>query len=126
MLKKPTELLERYKEAVLEKNFFVRLKLLNRVFEDILADTSRYTPSKTVAFMCVIEQPGAEDVFESSYEYSTTTLELQRLKQINEIPCLIIWGQNDELIPPSHADIFENKIKTIIPCRAFTSCRKTS
>jgi pimeloyl-ACP methyl ester carboxylesterase len=120
MLKKPTELLERYKEAVLEKNFFVRLKLLNRVFEDMLADTSRYTPSKTIAFMRVIEQQGAEDAFESAYEYSTTTpLELQRLKLIKNIPCLIIWGQNDDLIPPSHADIFENifenKIKTIIP-----------
>jgi pimeloyl-ACP methyl ester carboxylesterase len=109
MLKKPTELLERYKEAALEKNFFVRLKLLNRVFEDMLADTSRYTPSKTVAFMSIIEQPGAEDAFDSAYRYSTTTpLELQRLKQIKDIPCLIIWGKNDALIPPSHADIFEN------------------
>ena len=68
MLDKPTDLLERYKQAALEKIFFERLKLLNRVFEDMLADSSRHMPSKAIGFNQVIQQPGAEDAFKSAYE----------------------------------------------------------
>jgi 2-hydroxy-6-oxonona-2,4-dienedioate hydrolase len=114
MLNKPTDLLEKYKEAALEKDFFVRLKLLNRVFEDMLADTSRYTPSKTVAFMSIIGQKGAETAFESAYEYSTKVpLDLQRLKQIKDIPCIILWGQDDKLIYSSDAEKFKDVLKDV-------------
>jgi 2-hydroxy-6-oxonona-2,4-dienedioate hydrolase len=114
MLNKPTDLLEKYKEAALEKDFFVRLKLLNRVFEDMLADTSRYTPSKTVAFMSIIGQKGAETAFESAYEYSTKVpLDLQRLKPINDIPCIILWGQDDKLIYSSDAEKFKDVLKDV-------------
>ncbi len=109
MLNKPTELLERYKGAALEPKFFEKLKLLTRVFEDMLADSSRYTPSKTVAFMFIIAQKGAEHAFESAYEYSTKVqLDLQRLKQLHDIRCLIIWGKDDKLIYPSDGQKFKD------------------
>jgi pimeloyl-ACP methyl ester carboxylesterase len=109
MLSKPTELLERYKEAALEPKFFERLKLLNRVFEDMLADSSRHMPSKAIGFMQIIQQPGAEKAFESAYERSTKVmLDLQRLKQIKNIPCLILWGKDDKLIYPSDAQKFKD------------------
>lgn len=70
MLNKPADLWERYKEAALEPKLFERLKLLNKVFEDMLADVSRHIPSKAIGFMQVIQQPGAEDGFEFTYECS--------------------------------------------------------
>jgi pimeloyl-ACP methyl ester carboxylesterase len=101
-------LLERYKEAALEKDYFEKLKRAARVFEDMLAKASRYMPSKGIAFTNVMEIPEARHAFETAYKYSTTVpLDLQRLKQIKDIPCLILWGKNDALIPPSHVDIFE-------------------
>ncbi|MER5174565.1 MAG: alpha/beta hydrolase [Candidatus Nitrosocosmicus sp.] len=112
MLNEPTELLEKYKESVLEQKYFERHNLLTRVFEDMLADSSRYVPSKAIGFMKIIEQPGAEDAFESAYENSTKgSIDLQRLKQIVDIPCLIIWGKNDKLIFPSDVKKFADVLK---------------
>ena len=115
MLDKPTDLLERYKQAALEKIFFERLKLLNRVFEDMLADSSRHMPSKAIGFNQVIQQPGAEDAFKSAYERSTKVkLDLQRLKQIKDIRCLILWGKDDKLIYPSDAQKFKDVLDDAI------------
>jgi pimeloyl-ACP methyl ester carboxylesterase len=115
MLDKPTDLLERYKEAALEKNVFERLKLLNRVFEDMLAESSRHIPSKAIGFNQIIQQPGAEEAFESAYEHSTKVkLDLQRLKQIKDIRCLILWGKDDKLIYPSDAQKFKDVLDDAI------------
>ena len=109
MLKKPTTLLERYKEAALKENYFERLKLATRVFEDMLADATRYIPSKGIAFTGIMEGQDAQHAFKTAYDYSTTVpLDLQRLEQILDIPCLIIWGKDDELIYPSDAQKFKD------------------
>ena len=65
-------MLERYKEAALEKDYFERLKLAARVFEDMLAKASRYMPSKGIALTNVMEIPDAQHAFKTAYEYSTT------------------------------------------------------
>jgi 2-hydroxy-6-oxonona-2,4-dienedioate hydrolase len=114
MLNEPTELLEDYLKAALEANYFLRYKKANKVFEELLADASKHLHSKTIAFIGIMDEPGAKHAFESAYTNSTTImLDLNRLKQIKDIPCLIIWGKNDKLIPPSHAgkfeEAFENK-----------------
>lgn len=71
LLNKPADLPERHKEAALEEpKLFERLKLLNKVFEGMLADSSRHIPSKAIGFMQVIQQPGVEDRFEFAYECS--------------------------------------------------------
>jgi len=38
-------------------------------------------------------------------------IDFKRLKQIENIPCLIIWGNNDYLIPSSHAAQFKDILK---------------
>lgn len=111
MLNEPTKLLERYLDAALEKNYFNRYKMITQVFEDMLAQPSRHLHSKTIAFIGIIDEKGAKDAFKSAHENSTKgSIDLQRLKQIKDIPCLIIWGKNDKLIFPSDVDKFKNAL----------------
>ena len=42
---------------------------------------------------------------------TTKSIDLERLKQIEDIPCLIIWGENDNLIPPTHFVKFKEILK---------------
>ena len=59
-----------------------------------------------------IEKPGAKHAFESAFDNSTTTqLGSERLKQIEDIPCLIIWGEKDKLIPIEYASMFTESLK---------------
>jgi hypothetical protein len=49
-------------------------------------------PSKGIAFTNLLEIPDAQHAFKTIYEYSTPVpRDLQRLKQIKDIPCLILW-----------------------------------
>jgi 2-hydroxy-6-oxonona-2,4-dienedioate hydrolase len=48
----------------------------------------------------------------SAYQNSTTTqIDLSRLKSIQDIPTLIIWGRNDNLIPIEHSKPFKQVFK---------------
>jgi 2-hydroxy-6-oxonona-2,4-dienedioate hydrolase len=58
-------------------------------------------------FDLTIEKPGAKQAFESTFDNSTTTqIETEGFKQIEDIPCLIIWGENDKLIPLEYYNMF--------------------
>lgn len=112
MLKQPTPLLEQYLAAALETDPILRYKKVTRIFEDLLAERSLLLPLVTDIFIGTIGEPGAKHAFKSAYKNSTTiSIDLERLKQIKDIPCLIIWGENDNLIPPSHADKFKEILK---------------
>jgi 2-hydroxy-6-oxonona-2,4-dienedioate hydrolase len=114
MLNKPTPLLERYLEAALKEGYFERLELTTKVFEDMLADKSRYIPSKGIAFARIMEGQHAKNAFKSAYDHSTKVrLDLQRLEQIKDIPCLIIWGKDDILIPMDHVEKFNDILKVV-------------
>ena len=81
----------------------------------MLADSSRHMPSKAIGFNQVIEQPGAEDAFKSAYErIKKLSSDLQRLKQIKDICCLILWGKDDKLIYPSDAQKFKDVLDDAI------------
>jgi pimeloyl-ACP methyl ester carboxylesterase len=80
---------------------------MKKVFENLLAVPSRLLPIIVDIFISVIEKPGAKHAFESAFRNSTTTsINLERLKQIKQIPCLIIWGEKDNLIPVEHINKF--------------------
>jgi pimeloyl-ACP methyl ester carboxylesterase len=107
MLDGPTPLLEQYLAAATETNPIIRYDKIKRVFEDMYASPSRLLPLVIDLFNYVIEKPGARHAFESAFYDSTTTkIESQRLRQIENIPCLIIWGIEDNLIPLSYANKF--------------------
>ena len=107
MLEKPTPLLEQYLDAAMETDPNLRYNKVKKVFESLLAFPSRLLPIIVDIFILVIEKPGAKHAFESAFRNSTTTsINLERLKQIKDIPCLIIWGEKDNLIPVDHINKF--------------------
>ncbi|MER5174556.1 MAG: alpha/beta hydrolase [Candidatus Nitrosocosmicus sp.] len=112
MLNQPTPLLEQYLSAALETDPILRYKKVTRIFEDLLAERSRLLPVTADIFIGTIGEPGAKYAFQSAYENSTkTSIDLERLKQIEDIPCLIIWGENDNLIPSNHSIKFKEILK---------------
>jgi pimeloyl-ACP methyl ester carboxylesterase len=86
---------------------------VQRVFESLLADGSRLSPITVDLFVETIIKEGARHAFESAFHNSTTTqIGLERLRQIENIPCLLIWGKNDSLIPlEENADEFKEVFK---------------
>ncbi|MGD1834186.1 MAG: alpha/beta fold hydrolase [Nitrososphaeraceae archaeon] len=103
MLNKPTLLLEEYLEAAMETNQTLKFNKLKKVFENLLSEPSRLLPVIVHFFIAVIEKPGAKHAFKSAFENSTTTtLDLEKLKKIKDISCLLIWGKKDNLIPVDH------------------------
>ncbi len=66
-------------------------------------------------FIAIIEQQGAKHAFTSAFDNSTPTqIKPEGFKKIEDIPCLIIWGEEDKLIPLKpidYADIFQKSSK---------------
>ena len=119
LLGKPTPLLYDYLNAVQTTDPVVRSNKLKNVFENLVADRIRLLPIIVDIFVSTINMPGAKHAFESAFENSTsTTLDLNTIKEIKEIPCLIIWGEKDKLIPVTFAEkfkeIFDNATILII------------
>jgi 2-hydroxy-6-oxonona-2,4-dienedioate hydrolase len=108
LLGKPTPLLNDYLDAVVTSDPVLRYNKLKTVFENLLADRIRLLPVIVDIFISIINMPGAKHAFESAFENSTsTTLDLNMIKEIKEIPCLIVWGEKDKLIPVTFADKFK-------------------
>lgn len=100
LLEGPTQLLKDYRVAATEVNPVTRYEKIKRVLEDLYAGPSRLLPVVVDLFDCIIEKPGAKHAFEAAFDNSTTTqIEPEGFKQIEDIPCLIIWGVKDNLIP---------------------------
>ena len=107
LLGKPTPLLCDYLNAVRTIDPVLRYNNLKNVFEKLLADRIRLLPIVVDIFVSIIDMPGAKHAFESAFENSTsTTLDLNTINAIKEIPCLIIWGEKDRLIPVIFAEKF--------------------
>jgi 2-hydroxy-6-oxonona-2,4-dienedioate hydrolase len=107
MLNKPTKLLEQYLDAALESNPFFRYNKLKKVFGSLSSSPHLLLPIIIDIFISVIEKPGAKHAFESAFRNSTkNSINLERLEQIRQIPCMIIWGDKDNLIPLCYANKF--------------------
>ena len=108
LLGKPTALLDDYLNAVLTIDPVLRHNKLKNVFENLVADRIRLLPIIVDIFVSTINMPGAKHAFESAFENSTsTTVNLNLIKEIKEIPCLIIWGEKDKLIPVTFVEKFK-------------------
>jgi 2-hydroxy-6-oxonona-2,4-dienedioate hydrolase len=107
-LKGPTPLLEQYLNAAKYPSYDnVRI-----VFEQLVSQPWKVIPVVINTFIARISSPGAKYPFESAYQYSTTTkIDLSKLKSIEDIPTLIIWGKSDNLIPIEHSKPFKQVLK---------------
>jgi pimeloyl-ACP methyl ester carboxylesterase len=107
LLEEPTPLLKDYYAAATEvnpitreANPITRYEKVTRVLGDLYASPSRLLPVAVELFDYTIEKPGAREAFEIAFKNSTTTqIEPEGFKRIGDIPCLIIWGEKDNLIP---------------------------
>lgn len=112
MLNQPTPLLEHYLNAALENDAILKYTKIKKVLEGLLAQSFRLLPVLVDLFITVIEKPGAKYAFESAFRNSTSTsINPERLGKIKDIPCLIMWGEKDNLIPSNHIYKFKEILK---------------
>lgn len=107
MLKKPTALLEEYLIVAMNPtNANVR-----NIFEQMVSDRAKIPLKLVEDFIRRINLPNAKYAFKSTLENSANTqLKRERLKLINNIPTLIIWGIEDKVIPLQHSELFKKSI----------------
>ena len=88
MLNQSTPILEKYFDAAMnptEDN-------VRKVFEKMVADPSRVPSQLVESFIRRINMPNAKQAFSSTLSNSTKTqIGLDRLKQINSTPTLVLW-----------------------------------
>jgi pimeloyl-ACP methyl ester carboxylesterase len=110
-LEGPTPLLNDYYAAAMEINPIRRYEKIKRVLEDMHASPSSLLPIGVDLFEHVIEKQGARQAFESSFKNSTTTqIKPEGFKAIQDIQCLVLWGEKDNLIPVRYCDRFRERL----------------
>ena len=111
LLEAPTPLLKAYRTAATDLNPLTRHEKVKRVMEDLCASPSRLLPVSVDLFGYTIEKPGAKHAFEVAFDNSTTTqIDPKGFKQIKDIPCLVIWGEKDNLIPIEYYYKFKQQL----------------
>jgi pimeloyl-ACP methyl ester carboxylesterase len=119
LLEKPTPLLEQYLDAAMEIEPVLRYKKLERVLGAIYSNSSFLPPIVIDKFVETIIKEGARNAFERTYENSTSTqIEPEGFKQIKDIPCLILWGDQDNLIPIEYYEKFKDKLTELAESKA--------
>jgi len=107
MLEKPTALLEEYLSVAMNPT----TDKVRNIFEQMVTDSTKIPLKLVESFIKRINLPNAKYAFKSTLENSTNTqLERERLKLIDGIPTLIIWGNEDKVIPVEHSDLFKESI----------------
>lgn len=108
MLNEPTPILEDYLKAAKDPTH----ENVRGVFEKMVADPSRIPAQLVDGFIRRINMPHAKYAFESTLANSATTqIGLDRLRSINDIQTLILWGIHDKVIPLEHSEFFKESIE---------------
>lgn len=113
LLKKPTPLLWDYINAVKTEDSILRRDRITNVLGNLYADPSRLLPIIIDIFIYFMEKPGALDSFESAFRNSTSkSVDSDQLRKLENLRCLIFWGERDKLIPISFAEEFRALLRT--------------
>jgi 2-hydroxy-6-oxonona-2,4-dienedioate hydrolase len=108
MLDKPTPLLQQYLDAAISASY----ENLKTVFEQLVAQSWRVFPILIDVFIKRINMPGAKHAFESAFHNSTKTqIGLDRLRKLQDVRTLIMWGRCDKLIPLKYSKPFTETIR---------------
>src|SRR5918995_267354 len=111
LLESPTPLLNDYYAAAMEVNPITRYEKIKRVLEDMYASPSRLLPIAVDLFNYITEKQGARYAFELTFKNSTTTqIKLEGFREIQDVQCLVLWGEKDNLIPIRYYDMFRQKL----------------
>lgn len=107
MLEKPTPVLEEYLEAAMNPT----KEKVRKAFEKMVADPKRVPQILVEEFIRRMNMPHAKYAFKSTLVNSATTqIGLDRLRMINPLPTLVLWGINDKVIPIEHSEFFKESI----------------
>ncbi|MDQ3840919.1 MAG: alpha/beta hydrolase [Thermoproteota archaeon] len=106
MLTQPTQLLQQYHDVAMESEpEFGKVK---KVFEQMYAHPFLLLDIVVHIFIRTIKEQGAKRAFKTAFDDSTTRrIEKERLNEIAEMPCLMIWGRKDSVIPPDYSNGFK-------------------
>jgi len=108
MLEQPTPILEEYLNAAMNPS----KNNVRKAFEKMVADPSRIPTQLVDGFIRRINMPNAKHAFKSTLANSAKTqIGIDRLRQINNIPTLILWGVHDKVIPLEHSKFFKEAIE---------------
>jgi pimeloyl-ACP methyl ester carboxylesterase len=111
LLEGPTPLLEEYRDAAMETVEELRIEKLEKAIGKMYFKSSYMPPVVVETFNGIIKQEGARYAFEKAFHNSTTTkIDAQGFTQIQDIPCLIIWGAEDKVIPIRYFEKFKDKL----------------
>lgn len=111
LLDGPTPLLRDYRVAATDINPITRYEKVKKVLEDLYAGPSRLLPVMVDLFDYVIDKPGAKHAFVVAFDNSTTTqIGKEGFRQIKDIPCLVMWGEKDNLIPIEYYYKFKQQL----------------
>ena len=106
-LEKPTPVLDQYLQAAVNPT----PDNVRKAFEKMVADPKRVPTALVDGFIRRINMPNALHAFQSTLQNSATNqIGLDRLKKINSIPTLILWGVHDKVIPLEHSEFFLDNI----------------
>ena len=108
MLEQPTPILDEYFKAAINPT----QENVRKAFEKMVADPQRIPQPLVDGFIRRIKMPNAKQAFESALINSATTqIGEDRLRKINPISTLILWGVHDKVIPLEQSKFFKENIK---------------
>ena len=108
-LRQPTPLLSQFLSVAMDpepnrdriRNVFGQMYANAYLMPEIVVDT----------FMGIIREQGAKNAFKFAFSDSTTRpIGLKRLETISDIPCLLIWGDKDNVIPEKNSEEFKKAL----------------
>ena len=112
-LKQPTTLLSQYLNVAMDPE--LNRDKVREVFKQMYANPLLLSDIVVDAFMATIRDQGARRAFKTSFDDSTTRpIGLKRLEKINDVPCLLIWGDQDNVIPQNNSQDFKEAMNKIV------------
>ena len=84
---------------------------VRNIFEQMVSDGTKIPLKLVESFIKRINLPNAKYAFKSTLENSVNTqIKLDKLKLMDSVPTLIIWGVEDRVIPLRHSELFKKSI----------------
>ncbi|MGB0025399.1 MAG: alpha/beta hydrolase [Nitrososphaeraceae archaeon] len=112
-LKQPTTLLSQYLNVAMDPE--PNRDKVREVFRQMYANPLLLSDIVVDGFMGIIRDQGAKNAFKTAFNDSTTRpIGPERLETIKDIPCLLIWGDQDNVIPEKNSDEFKNHLNKVV------------
>ncbi|MFZ0329448.1 MAG: alpha/beta fold hydrolase [Nitrososphaeraceae archaeon] len=84
---------------------------VKEVFKQMYANPLLLSDIVVDVFMTTIREEGAKNAFKTAFNDSTTRpIGFKRLEKLKHIPCLLIWGDQDNVIPEKNSKDFKDAL----------------